>query len=453
MLPNNSPWIKELKSVRKNDVLNLDIKTEVAIVGGGIAGICSAYFTLKYTDKKVVLIEGSKVAHGATGHNGGQIVSYFEKPFSAIVDEFGLELAAQGQKDIYDAWDLLHEIFTDASLKTPLSIFQGYAGCSNIDQLNQHLKNKYLKIKGGLKEEKALVIDDKSILRQIPDIYKSLYEISPHSKILSLLETHNKEYIAVLKSKKGCMNSALFCEELVGYLLLKYPTRFKLFEHTKISSIILQKDWGMLLTKTNMITANHIVLCTNGFEHISIFNTNGGDINTKFHELVEGVVGYMSGYFEKDDRGPTAISYLEKTESFGSEDYFYLTRRKYEFEEKHIHNLICLGGPVVGLDAKSEYLKDEEYPINIQVKIDNFLKDNYRHVEDSQIDYKFNWHGLMGFTSTGLRCIGPDSSNPRLIYNLGCNGVGILPSIYGGRKVSRHLNSEFIEKSIFDPIK
>ena len=453
MLPNNSPWIKELKNTRKNDILDSDHKTDITVVGAGIAGVSTAFFALKYTDKKVSLVEATKVAHGATGHNGGQIVSYFEKPFNEIVDEFGLEMAIEGQKDVYSGWELLYEIFESAGLKTPLSVFKGYAGCCSVEQLNRHLKNKYLKIKGGLKEDKAIVIDDQSIISQIPEVYKDLYTVAPKSKILSLLESHNEDYIAVLSSKKGCMNSALFCEEVVGYLLLKYPTRFKLFEHTPIESIVLQKEWGMLLTKTNMITSNHIVLCTNGFEKISIFNSNGSDINVRFHDLVEGVVGFMSGYFEKDDRHPTAISYLEKTESFGSEDYFYLTRRKYELEKSGRHNLICLGGPVLGLDSKKDYLKDEEYPVNIQLKIDNFLKANYSHVNDSQIEYKFNWHGLMGFTSTGLRCIGPEPINKVLLYNLGCNGVGLLPSLFGGRKIIRFINNENLASSIFDPQK
>jgi glycine/D-amino acid oxidase-like deaminating enzyme len=57
----------------------------------------------------------------------------------------------------------------------------------------------------------------------------------------------------------------------------------------------------------------------------------------------------------------------------------------------------------------------------------------------------------MGYTSNGIRLIGPDPANSSLIYNLGCNGIGILPSIYGGKRIAQYINGEALEPSIFDP--
>ena len=61
-------------------------------------------------------------------------------------------MAAAGQKALYKAWDLLDEIYKEAELKTPFAKFLGQAGCSTVNQLNQHLKNKYLRFKAGLSE-------------------------------------------------------------------------------------------------------------------------------------------------------------------------------------------------------------------------------------------------------------------------------------------------------------
>src|SRR3989338_7230787 len=99
-MTNNSPWITQLKRTRPIAALPDNLKTDVAIIGAGIAGITTAYFTLKNTTKKVAVIEAGKVAHGATGHNAGQIVSYFERQFSELVKEFGLPMAARGQDAI-----------------------------------------------------------------------------------------------------------------------------------------------------------------------------------------------------------------------------------------------------------------------------------------------------------------------------------------------------------------
>jgi glycine/D-amino acid oxidase-like deaminating enzyme len=65
--------------------------------------------------------------------------------------------------------------------------------------------------------------------------------------------------------------------------------------------------------------------------------------------------------------------------------------------------------------------------------------------------YPYTWHGLMGYTPGRLRVIGADPRNPVLLYNLGCNGVGFLPSVMGGHRVARLLAGEALGPSIFDP--
>jgi glycine/D-amino acid oxidase-like deaminating enzyme len=57
----------------------------------------------------------------------------------------------------------------------------------------------------------------------------------------------------------------------------------------------------------------------------------------------------------------------------------------------------------------------------------------------------------MGYNDSGIRVIGPHPRHPRLLYNLGCNGVGFLPSIFGGHRVSEALAGEPLAPSIFDP--
>ena len=65
--------------------------------------------------------------------------------------------------------------------------------------------------------------------------------------------------------------------------------------------------------------------------------------------------------------------------------------------------------------------------------------------------YDYHWHGLMGYTRSRLRMIGAEPRNPVLLYNLGCNGVGFMPSIYGGQRIARMLAGDDLGPSIFDP--
>src|SRR5213078_3239125 len=86
--PNRSPWIAQLAVDGPRQPLGSDGTTDVVVVGAGIAGIATAFFVLGATASRVTLLERDRVARGATGHNAGQLTTYFERPLSAIADEF-----------------------------------------------------------------------------------------------------------------------------------------------------------------------------------------------------------------------------------------------------------------------------------------------------------------------------------------------------------------------------
>lgn len=456
LFKNESPWLHQLARTRTAEPLIEDAATDVVIVGGGIAGIATAYFTLRYTHKKVLLVEAGNIAHGATGHNGGFLATYFERSFKSLVQEFGMSMAAEGQRDVESAWELLAEIRTEAQLKTPVWQFTGYAALPTAEEFLIHLRNNALREKAGLAVPKILVSEEWKGLSNIPGVYKRLYSLVPKADLLALIESKDEEYFAALPEQKGCMNSAVFCEELVGFLLAHYNDRFTLAEQTPITRLVLEDNKAILYTDKRLrVIASHVVLCTNGFENIKIVNKAGDNINKKFHHLVRGIVGYMAGYVEESAKPAAEISYLSKSVLHGgdvyTEDpYFYLTRRPYATEGTE-NSLISIGGPEALMDDTNNYTVDHEFPREAREQVDNFLRYTYKHGRGDAIEYKFLWHGLMGFTPNGVRLVGPEPLNPVLLYNLGCNGVGLMPSIFGGRKISRFLAGEQLSPSIFDP--
>ncbi len=449
---NQSPWLAQLNRTRSPDVISRDVQSDIAIVGGGIAGIMTAYFILRDTDKKVILIEADKVAHGATGHNAGQITSYFEKPLSALVNQFGLDMASAGQEAVEGAWALLDIVHGEANLTTSIYKFTGHAGVVDFDQLCIHLENNLWRANSRrLDLENILVAEEAPYLKKIPAKYANLYATLPHSDIMALLETQNSAYMAVVSYQKGCTNSALLSEELAGYMLTKHRNRFKLYEDSPVSTVILQRNGVLLRAREYAVRAKTVVLCTNGFENFTITNEHGRDIDTQFHHGLHGTIGYMAGYVEPMNRDPIAISYFSDSTQDEKNPYYYLTRRPHDVGEQHQHNLVCVGGPEKILSDTAVYSREEEYEEGIRAEIDTFLHKNYRHTPQSQTQYAFLWHGLMGYTASGVRLIGPEPLNPVLMYNLGCNGVGILPSIYGGKRISEIIAGKEVEPSMFNP--
>jgi glycine/D-amino acid oxidase-like deaminating enzyme len=436
--------------------LSSDLDTDVAIIGAGIAGISTAYFILKHTDKKVAVLEKGKFAHGATGHNAGQIASYFERPFYEIADEFGLDKAAEAQAAVESAWALLDQMYTEAGLTLPLARFMGHAGLSTYDQTIRHLKDNQYRQKAGIRTESFKISSTAPFLSSIPAEFSGLYEVVSHDEVAELLQTKNGTYHAVLSFQKGCLNSALFCEEIIAFMTETYADRFSLYEHTYIAKIVLHDDKALLDAGARLVSARRVVLCTNGFEGFTIINHGGLAINTKFHHAVRGIVGYMSAYIEPMNKPPIAISYFEPAitdagDPYAADPYFYLTRRQFDSEGAKGVNLISVGGPEASLDDQSEYTADFDYPDEEKARIDGFVKSTYDTDPNKKIDYQFTWHGLMGYTPSGVRVVGAEPKNPILMYNLGCNGVGILPSLYGASRIARIVAGEVLPASIFDP--
>ena len=91
-----SPWLQQLDNDAEPRPLADDRSTDVVIIGAGIAGVATVFFTLRSTSKRVLLIERHRVGRGATGHNAGQLATYFERPFCDLVDAYGFEPAIEG---------------------------------------------------------------------------------------------------------------------------------------------------------------------------------------------------------------------------------------------------------------------------------------------------------------------------------------------------------------------
>lgn len=86
-------WIA---STKKEDypALEEDMNVDVAIVGGGIVGITTA-FLLKSKGLKVAILESNKITHGTTGYTTAKITSQHGLIYKKIISKFGEEKAKQ----------------------------------------------------------------------------------------------------------------------------------------------------------------------------------------------------------------------------------------------------------------------------------------------------------------------------------------------------------------------
>src|SRR6478736_2405947 len=81
---------------------------DVAVVGGGLAGL-SAALDLAQRGQDVVLIEAREVAWGASGRNGGQAIHGLACGQEVIEAQLGADDARRVWDMSIEALDLLHE--------------------------------------------------------------------------------------------------------------------------------------------------------------------------------------------------------------------------------------------------------------------------------------------------------------------------------------------------------
>lgn len=450
MKENNSPWLYQLARTRPETPLSENIETDVLIVGGGIAGVSTLYYTLKHTDRNVCLLEAKRVAHGATGHNAGYVVSDFEKPLQDIIGEYGKEKALAGVAAIESAWTLFEELATIAGDALPLERVTSYGGYAHREQFVAHLENRYLTKDVAPIPGKVLVAKESGWMDELPSHLRDWCEAVSKEAIREALETREDLYLGAIPEKTIVTNSALLTDRVLLHCLATYPDRVSLYEFSPVHGIELDHKKGRAISGECTVSFREIVLATNGFEDFYLRNNTGVEVDIGFHHEVKGVVGYMTGYLATEPPHSAAMYFYphEKISSdpYAADPYFYITRR--DFKTDSHSKLISIGGPEVHLDYRERYFHDYDVSEEIYQSIDDFLeqKEGARRYEK-----KFRWHGLMGYTVSGLRLIGREPANPILLYNLGCNGIGILTSIYGGKKIADHLAGLDVPPSIFDP--
>ncbi len=104
----NTTWTEE-RSIPTFAPLRNEIETEVVIIGGGIAGIMSAYLLAK-AGKRVVVLEADRLASGATLRTTAFITHVIDTDPSDLIKMFGAKKAKLIWSSHAEAIDLIEQI-------------------------------------------------------------------------------------------------------------------------------------------------------------------------------------------------------------------------------------------------------------------------------------------------------------------------------------------------------
>ena len=200
-MKNVSVWSENLK--KNNNILNMNITTDILIIGGGLAGILTAYF-LNNSSYKVTLVERNQIGSGITSKMTGKVT---------ILQDILTKMNTKNQLDYLksqiEALSILKNIITTNDIKCHFKKNDSYLYTTkktNIKKINAI--KKVLTELNVIYEENTLKIEKLDNLCDIK--IEESYEINPIEYLNSIRNLctnvmiyENTNIIQIVKDKKN----------------------------------------------------------------------------------------------------------------------------------------------------------------------------------------------------------------------------------------------------------
>ena len=221
----DSIWVKNSQKP-SFEALNKDIKTDVLIIGGGIAGILCAYM-LKKSGVDCVLVEVDRICRGVTAGTTAKITFQHGLIYDKIINKYGVEAARMYLKANQEAIKIYDKL------------------CKNTDCDYKSQDNYVYSVDSICEIEKEL-----AAYNRIGVNADLLCDVNLPIKIKGALRVKNQAQFNPLK----------FCCSLANEL--------KIYEKTKVIEVIR----GGAITNRSKISAKKIIIAT----HFPFMNKYGG---------------------------------------------------------------------------------------------------------------------------------------------------------------------------------
>lgn len=120
--------------------INEDIEVDVAIIGGGITGVTSAYL-LTQEGLKVALVEADRLMTGTTGNTTAKLTVQHGLFYDELISHFGEEKAKLYYQANKEAMEFAKSLIEKHQIECDLKIEDAYVFTEN-DETASQLKKK-----------------------------------------------------------------------------------------------------------------------------------------------------------------------------------------------------------------------------------------------------------------------------------------------------------------------
>lgn len=364
-------WYLKRKNVnpcRKN------IKTEIAIIGGGMAGLSAAQEAVKL-GKKVTLFEQYYCGAGASGKSSGYITPNAELSLTDFINKYGKDNA-------HKIWNL----FTNGVENIRKNILENNLNCD-------YSKQDTLVLANSKKDLKSLSIENKNL--QELGFKTALYN---QNEIQNYVNS-KKYFGGVLYENTFGIDSYLYCQEIKNLL---QNSGVEIFEETPVLEIQENK----IKTLYAEIEADYIIICTDRFMpqlgflkqeiyHAQTFLTISQVLSEEQVKLIFPKEKYMTW--------DTDLIY----------SYFRITGS----------NRLLVGGANILNTYSSKELHNYQPMIN---KLTNYINQKFPELK---VQFEQIWPGLIGLSKDIAPIAGRDKYCPKVYYVTACSGLHIANAL------------------------
>jgi len=134
------PYWLDSTTIPTFEKLEEDLETDIAIVGGGITGITTAYL-LTQQGKKVTLIEAGNILTGTTGHTTAKVTAQHGLIYHQLIQQHGVDQAKLYYEANREAIDYIKELVEKHSIDCDFSSQDAYV-YGNTEQSVQQIKSE-----------------------------------------------------------------------------------------------------------------------------------------------------------------------------------------------------------------------------------------------------------------------------------------------------------------------
>ena len=240
----NTLW-SSTATIKSRDKLSKDIECDVLVIGGGIAGILTAYF-LSQNNINVVLVEASSICSGQTKNTTAKITSQHGACYSEIAEKFSLDTALKyakaNERAIADFEELVAEHKIDCDFMRVPSYLYSLKETRDIEK--EFLFAKKCNIDAMLTNQTELPFDVKLALKYENQAQFNPYPfISELSNYISIFE--NTRVLKVEDTIAYCDNAKVKAKKIVfatHYPIVNFPGMYFARMHQSRSYVLAVKN-------------------------------------------------------------------------------------------------------------------------------------------------------------------------------------------------------------------